>query len=133
MSLSIGARSADNIPATKFLGLTCAPDKWDELPETLKATINQRVSEIKRLYSSNGIYARHYTNTQSEYRNFLTMHFLHLYDNVLGWSDSTSKAKRIYAKNTRRNYTANDIENMGPSYNVGNLVPGNRNREDAVS
>ena len=131
MSLSIGARSADNIPATKFLGLTCAPDKWDELPETLRATINQRVSEIQRLYSRNGIYERYYTNTQSEYRNFLTMHFLHLYENILGWGSETPREKRIYAKNIRKNYTTNDIENMNRNYNVGNIVPSCRNRADA--
>ena len=66
MSLSIGARSADNISATKFLGLTCAPDKWDELPETLRATINQRVSEIQRLYSGGSIYERYHINTLTE-------------------------------------------------------------------
>lgn len=131
MSLSIGARSADNISATKFLGLTCAPDEWDGLPETLKATINQRVSEIQRLYSDSSPYARYFNNVSRDHHNFLTMHFLHLYDNVLGWSNSTSRAKRLYAKNIRRTYTTNDIENMGPRYNVGNLVPGSRNREDA--
>ena len=131
MSLSIGARSADNISATKFLGLTCAPDKWDELPETLKATINQRVSEIQRLYSDGSPYAHYFNNVSRDHRNFLTLHFLHLYENILGWGSGTPRAKHIYTKDIRKNYTANDIENMGPSYNVGNLVPGNRNREDA--
>ena len=76
MPLSIGARSDNNMPTTKFLGLTCAPDEWNELPETLRATIIQRISEIQRLYSGDGVYERYHSNTQNGYRNFLTMLYL---------------------------------------------------------
>ena len=132
MPISVGSRTINNVRLALDLGLVCPIEEWDSVPEAQQNELTLLRLNVFQHYGPGGSFGRYWANIQAgSLRNFPTMHFLHLYEEVLGWAE-TGRQKHITVTTIRKSYTAADIENMSNSTTTRMLNAGGRNNGDSL-
>lgn len=129
MPISIGVDSALSLNLTQRLGLNCDADTWESLSSAQHEELIKLETDLRQIYGSAGVYSYRYNNLPDAHRNFPTMHWLHLYDQILGWGPGTPHRKQFHIRSTRKTFSSADIESMSENYRVSYLVSG-ANRAD---